>query len=211
MKFYRITSLLILFFALLFTAGCGDGVEESDANILEPNAAPRTQNLPVLDNSSLIPTEKVPVITIEKTREDDDFYYWQLKADPAPTRADLVVGVSVPFDYKDWFQNEGHLFQTDKLYVPILKFEKTSMEFPFPVERWSWDIYIVDTWTMIGGMHEVWIEILDGMIHSRDAAGLAAVDLPPIRIVNGYVIPRGFQFTYYSVGEPSLLEIPPKE
>ena len=54
--------------------GCSvDTVEESDANILEPSAAPRTQNLPVLDNGSLIPTEEVPVITIEKAREDADF------------------------------------------------------------------------------------------------------------------------------------------
>ena len=94
MKFYRITALLILFSALIFVVGCGDSVEESDANILEPIEDFRFQNLPIQEGGSLIPPDEIPVITIEKTREDDDFYYWQLKADPVPTREDLVVGVS---------------------------------------------------------------------------------------------------------------------
>lgn len=208
MRYYQMTLLLLPM--LLFMVGCSvDTVEESDANILEPSAAPRTQNLPVLDNSSLIPTEEVPVITIEKTREDDDFYYWQLKADPAPTRADLVVGVEGG-NY-DWLRDNGYIFDTHRLYVPILKFEKTSTEIPVPIPvGFSRDIAVTHPWVMIGGMHEEWADVLDGMIFQKQN-GLTPADLPPIRIANGYVIPRGFQFTYYSVGEPSLLEIHPKE
>ena len=205
MKFYHMTLLLLPM--LLFVVGCGDSVEDSDANVLEPSTVPRTQNLPVLDNSSLIPIEKVPVITIEKTREDDDFYYWQLKVDPAPTRADLVVGVEVEYArYNDWLRHNRYIFDINSLlYVPILKFEKTSTEIPVPI-WFSIDLAVTHPWVMIGSMHEEWADLLDDMIPQRQA-GLTSADLPPIRIANGYVIPRGFQFTYYSVGDPSSLEI----
>ena len=153
MRFFHMT--LLLFSALLFTAGCSmDTVEESDANILEPSAAPLTQNLPVLDNGSLIPPDEIPVITIEKTREDDDFYYWRLKADPAPTRADLVVGVDVEYaEYNDWLRDNGYIFDINSLlYVPILKFEKTSTEIPVPI-WFSIDLAVTHPWVMIGSMH----------------------------------------------------------
>lgn len=78
MRFYHITLLLLplLFFAI----GCGvDSVEESDANILEPTSADfHFQDFP-LEGGSLIRPEDVPVVTIEKTREDGEFFYWQLK------------------------------------------------------------------------------------------------------------------------------------
>ena len=93
MKFYHMTLLLLPM--LLFVVGCGDSVEDSEANILDPNSAdPHFQNLP-LAGGSLIPLDEIPVVTIEKTREDDDFYYWQLKADPVPIHEDMVVGISL--------------------------------------------------------------------------------------------------------------------
>lgn len=94
MRFYQATLLLILFSLLLFTAGCGmDNVEESEADILDPVSTDfHFQDFP-LAGGSLIRPEDVPVVTIEKTREDGEFFYWQLKADPAPIHEDLVVGV----------------------------------------------------------------------------------------------------------------------
>ena len=178
----------------------------------KPSAVPRAQDLPVLDNSSLIPSDEIPVITIEKTREDDNFFYWQLKADPAPTRADLVVGLEVEnAAYNDWLRDNGYIFDTNSLlYVPILKFEKTSTEIPIPIPvRFSRDIAITHPWVMIGRLHEDWANLLDNMIFQKQN-GLTPADLPPIRVANGYVIPRGFLFTYYSVGEPSSLIIPPQ-
>ena len=77
MKFYHMT--LLFFPMLLFVVGCGDSVEDSEANILDPtNADPHFQNFP-LAGGSLIPLDEIPVVTIEKTREEDEFYYWQLK------------------------------------------------------------------------------------------------------------------------------------
>lgn len=187
MRFYCITSLVILLSALIFVVGCGDSVEDSEANILEPRADFRFQNFPVLEKGSLIPPEEVPVITIEKTRqEDDDLVYWQLKADPVPTREDLVVGVGVGME-----GNVDYL-----LYVPILKFEKTSMEIFTCLWHLieSTELSIVSTAAMIAGMHKNWSWIP-----------------PPRQIENGYVIPQGFLFTYYSRGEPSSLELPPKK
>lgn len=95
MRFYQMTLLLLPM--LLLTVGCGvETVEESgvgDANILDPASADfHFQNLP-LAGGSLIPPEEIPVVTIEKTREDAEFFYWQLKADPAPIHEDLVVSV----------------------------------------------------------------------------------------------------------------------
>lgn len=92
MRFYQMT--LFLLPMLLFTVGCGvDNVEESDANILDLASTDfHFQNFP-LAGGSLIPPDEIPVVTIEKTLEDDDFFYWQLKADPAPVHEDLVVGV----------------------------------------------------------------------------------------------------------------------
>ena len=69
MRFYHMTLLLILFSALLFTAGCGESVEDSEASILEPNEDFRFQNLPIQDEGSLIPPDEIPVIMIQKTRE----------------------------------------------------------------------------------------------------------------------------------------------
>ncbi len=92
MKFYHMT--LLFFPMLLFVVGCGDSLEDSETNILDPNSAdPHFQNLP-LAGGSLIPLDEIPVITIEKTREDDEFYYWQLKANPVPIHEDLVVGIT---------------------------------------------------------------------------------------------------------------------
>ena len=96
MRFYCIISLLIFFSALIFVIGCGDSVEGSEDNILEPFEDFRFQDLPVQEGGSLLAPDEVPVITIQKTREDAEFYYWQLRATPAPKREDLVVGVSGP-------------------------------------------------------------------------------------------------------------------
>ena len=207
MRFYYMT--LLLFSALLFIVGCGDSVEDSDANILETSAEPRFQNLPVLDNGSLIPPEDVPVITIEKTREDDDFYYWQLKADPAPTREDLVVGVSgapeslnpLPFYFR----------HSDFLYITILQNQNSSAE----IQGWRGDsLQIESTWDTIMSMIDAWSEFLDDELgggRSTFRHHFPAVDLPPILTFDGYIIPQGFRFSYYLLGEPHSLEIPPKE
>ena len=86
--------LLILLPLLLLTIGCSvDTVEDSDADILEPASTDfHFQDFP-LPGGNLIPFDEIPYVTIEKTREDNDFYYWQLKADPVPIHEDLVVGV----------------------------------------------------------------------------------------------------------------------
>lgn len=62
---------LFLLPMLLFTIGCGMD-EDSDANILDPPSADfHFQSLPLARaGGSLIPLEEIPVITIEKTRED---------------------------------------------------------------------------------------------------------------------------------------------
>ena len=210
MRFYCITSLLILLSALLFVVGCGDGVEDSEANILEPNEDFRFQNLPVLDNGSLIPPEEVPVITIEKTREDAHFYYWQLRATPAPTHEDLVVGVSgapeslnpLPF----YFGNR------DFLYITILQNQNSSAEIKVP--RRGYSLQIESTWDTIMSMIDAWSEFLDDELgggRSTFQHHFPAVDLPPILTFDGYIIPQGFRFSYYLLGEPHSLEIPPKE
>ena len=209
MRFYCIISLLILLSALLLLSGCGESVEDSDANILEPNEDFWFQNLPVLDNGSLIPPEDVPVITIEKTREDDDFYYWQLKATPAPTREDLVVGVSgapselnpLPF----YFRN------SDFLYITILQNQNSSTEIKVPRREYS--LQIESTWDTIMSMIDAWSELLDDEIGTRSSGNhhFPAVDLPPLQTFDGYIIPQGFRFSYYLLGEPHSLEIPPQE
>ncbi len=211
MELYRITSLLILFFALLFTAGCGDGVEGSEANILKPSEDFRFQNLPIQDGGSLIPLDEVPVITIEKTREDADFYYWQLKADPAPTREDLVVGVY----YGDYsfilvpFRSSGYTF----LYVTILQNQNSSAEIKVPRRTFVYSLHIVSTWDTIMSMIDAWSEFLRREIghHTARQHHFPAVDLPPLPLFDGYIIPQGFRFSYYLLGEPQSLEIPPKE
>ena len=211
MKFYRITSLLILFFALLFILGCGDSVEDSDANILEPNEDFRFQDLPVQDGGSLIPPDEIPVITIQKTREDADFYYWQLKADPVPTRGDLVVGVS----YGDYdfipvpFWSSTHKF----LYVTILQNQNSSAEIKVPRSGIAYSLQIESTWDTIMSMIDAWSTFLVREIGTGTARQhhFPAVDLPPLPLFDGYVIPQGFLFTYYSIGDPALLEIQPQE
>lgn len=93
MKVYHMTLLLLPM--LLFVVGCGDSVEDSEADILDPtNVDPRFQDLPIA-GGSLIPLDEIPVVTIEETRKDDEFYYWQLKADPAPIHEDLVIKIDV--------------------------------------------------------------------------------------------------------------------
>lgn len=93
MREYRSISLLILCFVMPFVISCGESLEETDADILDPSEGFSFQDFPLVEGGSLIPADEIPVITLEKTREDADFYYWRLKADPVPTREDLVVGV----------------------------------------------------------------------------------------------------------------------
>ena len=193
MRFYCITSLLILLSALIFVVGCGDSVEDSEANILEPNEDFRFQNLPVLDNGSLIPPEEVPVITIEKTREDADFYYWQLRATPAPTREDLVVGVSVSAR-----RLISPPFVTNKypfMYVAILQNQNGSAEIRVPQSDSAYRLQIESTWIAIMSMIEAWSEFLDdelwGGQRTTYQPHFSAVDLPPIPLSDGYIIPKG--------------------
>ena len=203
MRFFHMT--LLLFSALLFIVGCGDSVEDSDANILEPNEDFRFQNLPIQDGGSLIPPEDVPVITIEKTREDDNFYCWQLKATPAPTRENLVVGVSgaprelnpLPF----YFRN------SDFLYITILQNQNSSAE--IKVSRRGYSLQIESTWDTIMSMIDAWSEFLDDEIGGGTARQhhFPAVDLPPILTFDGYIIPQGFRFSYYLLGEPHSLSV----
>ena len=212
MKFYAIPSLLILFFALLFCAGCGESVEDSEANILDPLEDMRFQDLPVQEGGSLIAPNEVPVITIEKTREDADFYYWQLRATPVPTREDLVVGIS----YGDYrfipvpFWSSTHKF----LYVTILKNQNSSAEIKVPRrDSHGYILQIESTWDTVMSMIDAWSEFLVSEIGTRTARQyhFPAVDLPPLPLFDGYIIPQGFRFSYYLLGEPSSLEIPPIE
>ena len=122
MRFYHITLLLLP--VLLLTVACSvDTVEDSDAGILDPTPTDfRFQNLPIIDGAggSLIPLDEIPVITIEKTREDDDFGYWQLRADPAPIHEDLVVGVSLrEYEWPDFFEREDNEPETGNLEVEV--------------------------------------------------------------------------------------------
>ena len=210
MRFFHMT--LLLFSALLFILGCGDGVESSEANILEPNEDFRFQNLPIQDGSSLIPPDEIPVITIQKTREDADFYYWELRASPAPTRGDLVVGVS----YGDYsfipvpVWSSTHTF----LHVAILQNQNSSAEIKVPRRDSSaYSLQIESTWDTIMSMIDAWSEFLVDEIGTRTARQyhFPAVDLPPILTFDGYIIPKGFRFSYYLLGELHSLEILPKE
>lgn len=162
MRFYQITLLLLPM--LLLTVACSvDTVEDSDAGILDPTPTDfRFQNLPIIDGAggSLIPLDEIPVITIEKTREDDDFFYWQLRADPAPIHEDLVVGVNLPNDgtsTTDEIEQLGGLFISEEqsffnlglpsiwigeayfsarifFSVVIPRFQNTSQELKIPQE-----------------------------------------------------------------------------
>ncbi len=71
--------------------GCSESTETEDKDY-----DISFQQLPLVDeHGNLIPDEEIPVISAEKTREDDTHFWWQLKADPIPTREDLVVLVEI--------------------------------------------------------------------------------------------------------------------
>lgn len=211
MRFYCITSLLILLSGLIFVVGCGDSVEDSDANILEPNEDFRFQNLPIQDGGSLIPPDEIPVITIQKTREDADFYYWQLRATPAPTHEDLVVGVSGAPESLHLFP--FYFSNRDFLYITILQNRNSSAEIKVPRNDSAYSLQIESTWDTIMSMIDAWSEFLDDEIGTGTARQhhFPAVDLPPILTFDGYIIPKGFRFSYYLLGEPHALEILPQE
>lgn len=218
MRFYIICSLLFSLCLVLIFSGCGNSVEESDANVLEPDADFfRFQELPIVERGSLIPLDEIPVITIEKTREDAENVWWRLKADPVPTREDLVVGVLLPDHSAGWFAANGYLFDDHGyspylLYVAIPKFENSSVEMRAPRRASDYNLSVDTPWSTIVSMIEDWVEFLaDTVAHRPERENFASVDLPPIRLSNGYVVPQGFEFSYYLVGTPYSLEISDQE
>lgn len=92
----------LFFLIILVFLGCGDALEK-DTNLLAPeellaSEEPyRFQALPILEEGSLIPLDEIPVVSVELITEDpaDGFFTWRLKANPVPTREDLVMLVYV--------------------------------------------------------------------------------------------------------------------
>ena len=195
MKFYTFFSILFLLSGLVIL-GCGDEAEDNNANVLDPQNGLGEQNSPIVN--SLIPLDEIPVITIEKTREDAENIWWRLKADPAPIHGDLVIGLEYPY-----FTNEGRRYRT--ILVAIPKFENTSVEMKSETGTlWK----IITTWRTIAHIIDDW----DGEYSIDKYGAFADVNvLPPFQLDDGYVVPQGFQFSYYLVGEPSELRLVPGE
>lgn len=216
MRFHIVFSVLLLLCGLAIS-GCGESVEESEATALAPEEDFRFQDLPLVEGGSLISPEEIPVITIEKTREDAENVWWRLKADPVPTQEDLVVGIRlrdsmfrrmIQLGYV--FDNYGH--SPHLLYVAILKFENSSGEIRVPKLSHTSSLQIASLWGTIRSMIDDWTEFLaDTVGHRPEEENFSSVDLPPIRLSDGHIIPQGFRFSYYLLGETSELEIPAQE
>lgn len=200
MRIYAVFSVLFLLCGLV-VLGCGDSVEESDAGVLEPDGDFRFQDLPVVEGGSLIPPDEVPVIAIEKTREDAENIWWKLKADPVPSQGDLVValGPNLPDDLELWPNRQAAL--KEGLLVSILKFENNSVEMKTLRSQTDWRLEVYSFFN------------LEGLIHFRHihvpSAGFPRV--PSFQLDDGYVVPQWFVFSYYLPGTTFSLEIPAKE
>ena len=192
MRFYTVFSLLFLLCGLV-VLGCGDSVEESDADVLGPDEDFRFQELPVAEGGSLIPPDEVPVITIEKTREDAENIWWRLKADPAPSREDLVVFIST-FPLENFGNWDVVKTQGDDYYLlSILRFKNNSVEMKSLRSQTDESLAVAPYSLM---MRIVLVPV---------------ATLPAYQLDDGYVAPQGFQFSYYLPGTSSSLEIPAKE
>ncbi len=191
MRFYTFFSILFLLSGLVIL-GCGGDAEDNNANVLDPQNGLEGENSPIVN--SLIPRDEIPVITIEKTREDAENIWWRLKAAPAPSHGDLVVGL----DREDWALSGDAAYST--MYVAILNFENTSMEIKYDKAKGSGSREIMRLNTTI-----------NYALNRFTDDGIGALDLPPFQLDDGYVVPQGFQFSYYLVGEPSELRLVPGE
>ena len=190
------SAILCLWLCSLVVLGCGDDVEEGDANVLEPGEDLRFQELPVADErGSLIPPDEVPVVTIEKTREDAENVWWRLKANPVPARADLVVHVIGPttkFPRK----------HSDAIFLSILKFENSSVEWESSRSQEEYTVLINPVrFDYRQVIHSFWDLINDPV---------PQISKPSV-LDDGYVVPPVFHFHFYRIGEPSELKIPAQE
>ena len=235
MRFYTICSLLFSLCVFLIFSGCGDRVEDSDASALGYSEDFRFQDIPIAEGGSLILPDEIPVITIEKTREDAEAVWWRLKTDPTPQREDLVVGVEInrgdidSDEWRrlfDWFIDQGHFagrfvpFSVKRymLYIAIPKFENSSVEMKAPtiesigwIENNRYSLQIATPEDMILTIIGEWDVFLRESwgIPGAEKGRFAPVDLPPMLLSDGYVIPQEFQFSYYHRG--SGLEISKQE
>ena len=168
----------------------------------------RFQELPLVEGGSLIPPEEIPVVTIEKTREDAENIWWRLKAAPAPSREDLVVAVNFPdltlaswdsnFDVEElrkvgvaWF---GRLLAS----IPI--FENSSIEMKSPRLQVDWALEV----SHFG-------HLISNVATRGQFAPLDKLPSHSFVLNDGYVVPQGFEFPYYLPGTTSSLEIPAME
>ena len=264
MRFSVVFSVLFCC-SLLAIFGCSDSIEESEANLLSSSEEIRFQGLPVLEGGSLIPPEEVPVITIEKTREDADNVWFRLRADPAPEREDLVVQVNRWFRLSAdpdlnpedtqwvWVRDGIELYEA-LTHVSFYTFLNQNWEAIrerdedlLPPDfgeledhekreiRRNLDHYIHDhIWRTklvaiprfqnnsveikIGGAIKdtsVIVEPFSFWVRREGAfAGPGPylhIDVPvtaAFEISNGYVVPAGFEFHYYLVGEEDTIEMP---
>jgi len=112
MKQLIMSPAYLFFLAILVFLGCGDALEK-ETNLLASEELYRFQALPILEDGSLIPLDEVPVVSVEIVTDDpaDGFFTWRLKANPVPTREDLVVVVEV----KAWRGKESRY--VDRLIV----------------------------------------------------------------------------------------------
>lgn len=210
MRFYSVFSVMFLLCGLV-VLGCGDHLEESDADVLEPDEIFRFQELPLVEGGSLIPPEEIPVVTIEKTREDAENIWWRLKTNPAPSREDLVVAVNFPdltlnsrdsnFDLEELHKIGVGWF--GRLLVSIPTFENSSIEMKSPRLHVDWALEVSHFTHLISNV----------ATRQFAPAPLALDKLPSHAFVlnDGYVVPQGFEFPYYLPGTTSSLEIPAME
>lgn len=208
MRFYAVLSGLLLLLCGFVVLGRGDRVEE------------RFQGLPVVEGVHLIPPDEIPVVSVEKTREDAENIYWRLKADPIPRHGDLVVSV----DISPLGISRGELGPLTFI-GSIPQFENNSVEMRF--ERFFVEMefkrYLDDEEDALFNGYTMNVTPLRNVIRLiiRDSyrrgiplmpdqdsppRAVVAMDLPPFQLDDGYVVPQGFKFSFYLPGEP--LEMP---
>ena len=200
MRFYVIFSVLFLLCGLS-VLGCGESVEESDATILVPEEDFRFQDLPVLEDGSLIPPDKIPIVAIEKTREDAENVWWKLKADPVPSRGDLIVSI---WRASRILPRKGRI-----LLVSIPNLENNSVE----MKTLRAEVVELSVGSFWGMMHNIRPRVFgfSSPFNDRELKDIFAegvLPLPPFRLDDGYVAPQGFVFSYYLQGAESGLVIP---
>ena len=207
-----------LILTLIVILGCGESVEDSEAtDLLADEDSFSFQELPVGEDGRLIPLDEIPVVTIEKTREDAETVWWRLKANPAPSRGDLVVGVLEYVSRPRFEQPEYYGFT----FVSIPEHENASIEmkavrrhlevldFPLSlrVARFRGNGLYVPAWVGIDRSLQNSGDF-DEEETTRRAIffGNPGVPLPAFRLDDGYVVPQGFKFSYYLITESSVLD-----